>query len=185
MKHLFSFLAVSFIFFSPAAKADLLIEPVIGYNFNTKVDFEGGENYSGGMGPAFGGRLGYQNLGLQLGVDYLSSVVDMDDNDFDDDVTMSEIGGFVGFKFPILLRAYAGYIFSATGDSKSATGENMEFTKGSGYKAGLGFTGLPFININVEYRSGTFDEVKVGTVELDDGATYQSIMLALSLPLTI
>jgi hypothetical protein len=185
MKHLHSLLAFVILIFGQAARADLLVEPVIGYNFNTKVDFEGGENYSGGMGPAFGGRLGYQNLGLQLGVDYLSSVIDMDDNDFDDDVNLTEVGGFVGFKFPILLRAYAGYIFSATGDSKSANGDKMELSKGSGYKAGLGFTGLPFLNINVEYRSGTFDEVKVGTVELDEGATYQSIMLGLSLPISL
>jgi hypothetical protein len=185
MKHFLSFFVFTVLFFTNTARADLLIEPVLGYNFNTKLDFEDGENYSGGMGPSFGGRLGYQNLGFQLGLDYLSSTIDVKDDDFDKNLDTSEWAAFVGFKFPVLLRVYAGYIFSATGETEDASENEYEFSKGSGYKAGIGFTGLPFININVEYRAGTFDEIEVNGNEADTSADYQSIMLGLSVPFTI
>lgn len=185
MKHFLSLFVFTALFFANTARADLLIEPVVGYNFNAVADFEDGERYSGGTGPSYGGRLGYQNLGLQLGVDYLKSSLDMDDNDFDKNIEASEWGAFVGFKFPILLRVYAGYIFSATGDTEDSANNKYEFSKGSGYKAGIGFTGLPFVNINVEYRSGTFDEIKINGDEADGGANYQAIMIGLSLPFAI
>ncbi len=185
MKHFLSLFAFTVLFFANTARADILIEPVVGYNFNAVADFEDGERYSGGTGPSFGGRLGYQNLGLQLGVDYLNSSLDMDDEDFDKNIDTSEWAAFVGFKFPILLRVYAGYIFSATGETEDAANNEYEFSKGSGYKAGIGFTGLPFININLEYRTGTFDEIKIDGDESDSTADYQSIMLGLSLPFAI
>lgn len=185
MKHFLSLFAFTFLFFASTARADLLIEPVVGYNFNAVVDFEGGERYSGGTGPSFGGRLGYQNLGLQLGLDYLNSSLDLDDEDIDKNIDSNEWAAFVGFKFPIFLRVYAGYIFSATAETEDSLGQEYEFSKGSGYKAGIGFTGLPFVNINVEYRSGTFDEIEVDGAEADNSADFQSIMIGLSLPFAI
>jgi hypothetical protein len=170
------------VLFSLNSYAGLLIEPVVGYNLGAKADFENGEKYSGGVGPSFGGRLGYQNFGLQLGLDYLNSTIDLDDPDLDDDLSTSEWAAFVGFKFPILLRVYGGYIFSATGETKSG-GTKVELEKGNGYKAGIGFTGLPFLEINVEYRSGTFEEWTSGTIQNDTSVDYQSIMVGLSLPL--
>ena len=170
--------------FSTHSQASLLIEPVVGYNIGAKYDAEGGENYTGGTGAAFGGRLGYQNLGLQLGVDYLNSSLDMDDNDFDKNVSLSEWAGFVGFEFPVLLRVYAGYIFSATGTTKMSNA-NVDLIDGSGTKFGVGFTGLPFIDINVEYRTGAFGDYEISGTKVGKEVKYQSIMLGLSLPFTI
>ncbi len=170
--------------FTTESKAALLIEPVVGYNIGSKFDFESGENYTGGRGTAFGGRLGYQNLGLQLGLDYLNSSINMDDADINENVSLSEWGGFVGFEFPVLLRVYAGYIFSATGGADSDAGK-VDLIEGSGTKLGVGFTGLPLIDINVEYRTGSFGNFELDGVKVGKEVNYQSIMLGLSLPFTI
>jgi hypothetical protein len=169
--------------FSSYSEAALLIEPVLGYNLGSKVDFVD-ESYSGGMGMGFGGRLGYQNLGFQLGVDYLNSSLDMDDNKFESNLKTSEWAGFVGFRFPILFKVYAGYIFAATGESK-VNGNEVELSSGSGMKAGIGFTGFPLIDLNIEYRKGKFDEFKYGGTDQDEKVDYSSILFSVSLPFAI
>lgn len=176
--------------FVSKSEAALLIEPVVGYNVTSS--FEAPSNAiltskisSKGSGTSFGGRLGYQNLGIQLGVDYLHSSLKTDDDNLDENITMNEWGAFAGFEFPILLRVYAGYIFSATGESETSTGTKVELTEGSGMKVGVGFTGLPFIDINVEYRKGTFGELTLGSTDTGAETEYSAIMLGLSLPFTL
>jgi len=163
----------------PKADASILIEPVVGYNLTGKY----GDDSS--MGPSYGGRLGWQNLGFQLGLDYLNSNIDVDSNDIKDPLAMSEWAAFVGFEFPILLRAYAGYIFSANGTSKSDGGAKIELTEGTGMKAGIGFTMLPFLDINLEYRKGTFGETKIGGSSTGDETDYSAYMIGVSLPFNI
>jgi len=170
--------------YSFQSQAALLIEPVLGYNVSTKLDIEDVDNYSGGTGAAFGGRLGYQNFGLQVGIDYLRSSIDMHDDVFDKNVTMSEWAGFVGYEFPLFLRVYAGYIFSATGETEMG-GLDADFSEGSGTKMGVGFTGLPFVDINFEFRTGKFDKYEASGIELDQEVKYQSIMVGISVPFTI
>lgn len=176
---------LAFFSFIQQAHSALLVEPVLGYNVSTTLDFENGDKYSGGTGLGIGGRLGYQNLGFQLGLDYLHSSIDLDDNDFSENVTMDEYAAFVGFEFPVFFRVYAGYIFAATGETKNAADTKIEFSKGSGTKIGVGFTGLPFIDINVEYRSGSFGEAEAAGVTDKDDTKYKSVLLALSLPFTL
>jgi opacity protein-like surface antigen len=191
MQRFFGLLLVSFFFVTSQARAELLIEPVIGYNLGAKADFKenaplfAGKEYSGGRGPSFGGRLGYQKLGFQVGLDYLHSTLDMDHKDLKEDVSMDEWAAFVGFEFPILFRVYAGYIFSAEGETEFANNTQVDLKSGSGLKAGLGFTILPFLDINFEYRRGTFDEWKAGNTKFDSEVDYNSFMIGLSLPFTI
>lgn len=176
-----------------SAHAALLLEPVLGYNVSSKVTIEGDitnreESYSGG-GMAYGGRIGYQNLGFQLGLDYLNSSVDLDDNDFDSNFKSSEWGAFVGFEFPILLRVYAGYIFSATAESKITNGlggyNAVDFNSGTGAKAGVGFTLLPFLDVNFEYRRLTYEDFKAGGQKFERETDANYFMLGISLPFTI
>jgi len=185
MKLLVSSLFVVSLFMSPIARAALLIEPVVGYNLGTKLDVQHADNYSAGTGGSYGGRLGYQNFGLQLGLDYLKSSIDMGTDDFKKNISMSEFGAFAGFEFPILLRVYAGYIFSGNADTKSDNNESYKMSKESGMKVGIGFTGLPFVDLNIEYRKGTFDQLKIDGVEQDDTTvSYSSVMFGASIPLT-
>lgn len=173
MKSFFLAAAALLMLASQQSQASLLVEPLIGYNLATKI---GDEN--GGSGRAFGGRLGYQNLGLQLGVDYLNSTVEVDDVK---DFNTNDFAAFVGYKFPVLLRVYAGYIFSSSGEFTLA-GSKRKVEEGSGQKFGVSFTGLPFVNINFEYRTLSYDKVNNATVTGNSG-DYQSYLVSLSLPL--
>lgn len=163
------------------AQAGLLVEPVLGYTWGQEIDFDNGENYDdGGQGMAYGGRLGYQTGSWQFGADYLRSGVDMDDGDFDDDVDLTEWAAFVGYEFPVFFRVYGGYIFSAEGETK-LNGINTDLEDGTGFKLGVGFTGLPVVDINLEYRNGTFDKVKAAGIDGGE-ADYNATMLSVSAP---
>lgn len=179
-------LILAFLMISPA-KAGLLIEPVVGYNASGKVKIESRpESKAHGIG--YGGRLGYQNLGFQLGLDYLKSTLNMSSSKFTKDVDTSEFGAFIGFEFPILLRIYAGYIFSATGTSSyndAAVTKKLEFMDGTGQKIGLGITTLPFLDINFEYRRGTFGDYKLDGVKQSKEADFNSFMVGISLPFVL
>ncbi|MGE3611263.1 MAG: hypothetical protein AB7I27_16845 [Bacteriovoracaceae bacterium] len=184
MKKILAFI----IFLSSSVHAGVLIEPVAGYSVGGKFDISDGKNYTG-TGASYGGRLGYQNLGFQLGLDYLHSSIDLGSDDFDSNLSLDEFGGFVGFEFPILLRAYAGYTFSASGKTKYDNGttgmKDTEFKKGAGPKFGIGFTGLPFLVINLEYRSGKFSEYEIDGTKQEGDITYSSYLVSVSLPITL
>ena len=198
MQRFLGLFLLSSLIFSFTAKADLLIEPVVGYSLglsgeikevNTNsVSVEGNKFSGGGGGPSFGGRLGYQQLGFQVGLDYLHSSINPGDKAFKSNLDINEWAAFVGFEFPILFRVYAAYIFSADGAGKIDAGSAFEkatFKDGSGVKAGLGFTLLPFLDINFEYRRGTFGEWKAGATKIEGDVDYNIYMVGLSLPFTI
>lgn len=181
MKAVLRLLSFVLLLTSASTQAGVLVEPIIGLNVNHKLE---SDNYDvSGVGGAFGGRLGYQNYGFQLGLDYLSSSTDMDDKKFKNNFKSQDWAAFVGFEFPILVRVYAGYIFSSTGEVKMTAGE-AKLKEGSGTKIGIGFTGLPFVDINVEYRRGTYDDVKVGGIK-GDKTDFSATMISLSLPLNL
>lgn len=176
-------LILAFLVIRPA-DAGLLIEPVVGFSslkFETDTASSSQEDATG---LSMGGRLGYQNLGFQLGLDYLQSSLSVDDNNYKD-LNVSEFGGFVGFEFPVLLRVYAGYMFSVNGETKIGT-QSVEFSEGNGTKFGVGFTGLPFVDINFEYRKGTFGHYDAGVLGSGDiDTTYSAYMISLSLPFVL
>lgn len=177
---------IMLLFTLSTAHAALLIEPVVGYNFG-KGDFEGNEAFDeislNANGVGFGGRLGYQYLGLQLGLDYLSSTLDLGDKSFKKSARTSEFGAFVGFEFPVFFRVYGGYIFSATGETETDNDE-YEFTEGSGPKVGIGFTGFPIIDVNLEYRRISYGKVEESGAEKEIDVYYNAIFLGLSAPFT-
>lgn len=180
-------LILAFLIIKPAS-AGLLVEPVIGYSLSKfEVDVPGSSEDKAN-GPSLGGRIGYQNLGFQLGLDYLRSNLSVDDNDYKEDLVTNEFAGFVGFEFPILLRVYAGYIFAATGETEWNDGsgkQKIELSEGNGMKLGVGFTGLPFVDINVEYRRGSFGKSEVGGTDMKADTDFSAIMIGASLPFVL
>jgi hypothetical protein len=165
--------------------AGLLIEPLVGFSYGKlNSEFSGAStdtDTSGIKGASYGGRLGYQNFGFQLGLDYLSSnmTYGADDNKF----KTSEFGGFIGYEFPVLLRVYAGYVFSGTGEA-IADSTSTDFKGGTGPKIGVGLTLLPFLDFNVEYRSITYKEEDLGSgVNLN--VDYNAVMVGFSLPFVL
>ena len=186
----FKFLAlVLFFCIVPPVKADILIEPMFGYNvgkFKTdfKVPVSPASNNSANdsvTGGTYGGRLGFQTFGLQFGLDYLAGNLKVDG----DDTKMSEIGGFIGYKFPVFLRIYAGYIFNGSAEGEAGTTQ-IKLEKGVGPKIGFGFALLPYVDLNFEWRNIKYEQYKGSTLGVDytvDGE-YSAYMVGLSIPFT-
>ena len=174
--------------YSLQSYAALLIEPVVGFSFGKgtmetvfpAVPAANTSNTKSSNGTSYGGRLGYQNFGLQLGLDYLASNMKISGNDF----KTSEFGGFVGYEFPILFRVYAGYVFSGTGTLADDT-EDLKVKGGTGPKVGVGFTLLPLLDFNIEYRSITYQELDFSNNQAKLNLDYNAIMVGFSLPFTL
>jgi hypothetical protein len=173
---------LSFFISLPSAKAGLLIEPVVGFSKGNFESQDDNEEYPT-SGLSFGGRLGYQNLGFQLGVDYLSSTLGVDKKGWGD-LEVSEWAAFVGYKFPVMLRVYAGYILRSVGNTDYEN-VDIKLEDGSGTKLGIGFTGLPFVNINFEIRRGTWDQYKLNNITVKEETTFDTFMIGVSLPFNI
>jgi hypothetical protein len=166
------------------ANAGLLIEPHLGYNIHGSGD-NGGYDYSY-TGAQYGLRLGYQNLGLMVGMDYTGSSGSVDaekgSTTLNQNYTSNDIGVFAGYNFPILVRAWAAYYFSNTmkykSDDTKASGDTKEL--------GVGFTGLPFLSINVIYRMVNHDEFTAASgAKSAIDYSFNEIVLGVSLPLTL
>lgn len=182
MKFAQLFILILAFFVIRPAEAGFLIEPVVGFSFSKFEPKDTKEYKTNGIN--YGGRIGYQNMGFQLGLDYLAGSEYVDSSHFKKSYNHTEWAAFAGFEFPVLFRVYAGYIFAADGDTKHKTTGKVKFDDGSGVKLGVGYTGLPFVDINFEYRSGTYDKTKTGGLNV--GKTdFSGFMLGLSLPLVI
>lgn len=181
-------LSLLFILFftSLNARAELLLEPLVGHNFHSHLKISEKDTYYG-TGLGFGGRIGYQKLGLQLGLDYLHSNIKFDYHEFGRDLSFNEFGVFAGFEFPILVRIYAGFTFAAYGsgkyDNKTGQGEkDFELNSGTGYKLGASFTGIPFIVLNLEYRNVRWDEYDSGNKTVGNEVNYNAYLFSVSVP---
>ena len=63
---------LSLVVTAPAARADLLIEPYLGYMAGSWSQSNTSTSMSG---LDYGARLGYQSLGFMVGVDYMSGAM--------------------------------------------------------------------------------------------------------------
>jgi hypothetical protein len=77
------------------------------------------------------------------------------------------------------LRAWAGYGFNNKVVADNPDGE----WSGTAMKLGVGFTGLPFISINLEYTKDTVDKTSGTVIGTDNDLNHDAYMLSLSLPL--
>ena len=169
-------LAVLLVFSVAQARADFLIEPLIGYTIAGDV---GEATKYDASGAGFGARVGFQTLGLMAGLDYQSNSLTLDTTPTETDADSTEIGLFVGYEFPILLRVWGAYMVSGEADF----GASGKYKGLSGTKFGIGWTGLPFLCINLEFKSYEYDEDEPGAT-LNPAAEYTATMLSVSLPLT-
>lgn len=189
-------LALVGLLMSVSASAGLLVEPYLGFRFGSGENSSSPKTEYSYNSPLLGGRLGYQFLGLMAGLDYSTSLGNFSLTEKTSGVetkgkyTSNTFGLFVGYDFPILLRAWATYYLSNTlkGDSGSVDGDKL---KGGGYGLGVGFTGLPFISLNLELRQLTWDESFDNTTGVNTKLTGSSevdvteVLLSVSLPLDL
>lgn len=137
--------------FASVSQAGVLVEPYLGYEMgktkNPDGKFEGSQ---------LGLRLAYKApVFVWAGLDYTMGVSGTAKPDVgaNDDGKRSTLYGVVGVDFPILVRAWLGYGFM-----DEIKFDNSGKVKGKGTKIGVGFTGLPFVSINLEYLTEKFDE---------------------------
>lgn len=191
---------LSLFVFSGNTKAGILVEPYLGYSLAGSGDSTFGttkydHSYST---PTLGGRLGYGMLGFMAGIDYSMQTFGLESEvgstKFDDDVSKSQLGIFVGYQLPILLRVWGTYFLSSKieGDDSQASGtlfdSRYEFSDGGGYALGAGFTGLPFVSINLEYRTLEYDKGELSGATItnyNEKLDLSEILLSVSLPLDL
>lgn len=179
----------------PSAFAGFFVEPYVGYGLG-----DGERQTSAGAtiadeewsGPLFGARVGGSTMMLNYGVDY-SRRLEFDHESKTNGVTTknkmdgSYLGAFLGVDFPVLVRAWASYYFDVSMEDQDGTNKGNEVS-GNGYALGVGFTGLPFVSLNLEYRMLDFDEIKdVTTGQTTTPADYtaKELIFSVSVPLDL
>lgn len=155
--------------FTLQAHSGLLIEPYVGYgSIATTTDVPSDDNETE-TGAFVGGRLGYSFLLVSAGVDYNTGSA----GDYD----RTSTSAFVGVDLPILLRFYGKYTISSDLENSD---NDFEYDFKSGYAVGVGFTGLPFVSLNLEAGAEKY-EVEIAGTDYDVDAA--NILATISLPL--
>ena len=168
-----------------SVNASILIEPHLGYNVAG-----GGTNsatvykYSG---LQMGARLGLQFVGLMGGLAYNSSSYDLKSTNTGVTTTtaekQSEIGAFLGYNAPVLLRGWLGYY-----PKLKSTATDNSYIQGNTTEIGLGFTGLPFVSLNLIYRMLKYDKYTSAAgvdITLSPVYDFKEVVLGVSLPFTL
>ncbi|EPZ50325.1 outer membrane protein beta-barrel domain protein [Bacteriovorax sp. BAL6_X] len=151
------------------AQAGIYVEPYLAYNILGETD---GDDTTG---TNIGGRLGYSlPMLVSFGLDYNMGSYTIDSALGDVDADTTNLGAFVAVDLPILLRGYASYYFSSDIDTGSVSYD------GSGIAVGVGFTMLPFVSLNLEYRAMSYD----GSGAVSD-FDAKEILVGISVPLDL
>lgn len=179
---------------SLTANAGLLIEPHLGYNLHSST--KKGTDTLSYNGAQYGARLGMQKLGFMGGLDYTHSNYTVETKPISgasdkDEKKRDELGLFVGYKFPVLVRAWLGYNFLAK-ETQTKLGPTSgtkagEYYKGHSTEVGVGFTGLPFVSINLSYKMLSYDKQNdtVRTTALNPKFEPKEIILGISFPINL
>ncbi len=160
---------------STSAKAGILLEPYVGFQFGSLDQ----NNVSGTQSGQFnnntmfyGSRLGYQSFGVMFGADFQlgTGSLEVDEpnslasalgSSKESDIKVQKIGAFIGYNLPVMFRFWISHFFSAKAEltnNGGYFGDNADEYKGSETNIGLGWTGLPFLSVNLEYRMTSYDE---------------------------
>ena len=207
------------------ASAGFLIDPYLGFRFSGEIVEDtnrGDEDEYEFSGLAYGARVGYDYFGIMFGVEYGMASSDIEQSADPEcagiancsvvgkkhEGDFKNLGIFVGYNVPLMFRVWFTYFLSAemelTGktDQTDLGGDTNSTTTydGGGYSLGVGYTGLPFLSINLEYKKLTYNEIDfVGafsaTADLPTSSHVNfgsrgeldssEIMLSVSLPLDL
>lgn len=205
---LFSFLIIMVAL--PQSFAGLLLEPYVGaaggtYSSEVKT---GGFSIGSPMdsklsGTAYGGRVGFKLLAVWAAIDYmavnLAVKYDKPLGTPDGSAKGQFIFADVGVDLPFLFRFYGGYGFSnylkASGNNSAGAAGEETLKGGSALKAGVGFSFIKFLSINLEYIKPTYTNyaLSTGGVSFYDGSAdtnFKSLdqsfsMVSLSFPFSL
>jgi hypothetical protein len=183
-KNVIVFIMMSLFIFAPHSRAGVLLEPYLGFSIGSgdagSTDF----SYST---PTIGARAGYQTFGLMFGLDYgmqsgFNVKTTTSNVETKADYSRNLLGLFVGYELPILLRAWGTYYVSGTLEADNSTREYGDL---SGYSLGVGFTGLPFVSLNAEYRLFDYGETTLSGATSNSSLSISEILLSVSLPFNL
>jgi hypothetical protein len=159
--------------FSSIVSASVLIEPHLSYAVVGDGDYNGSDNSYTGLG--YGSRLGLKYHGFMMGGDYSASSLSYSEKSTTASRSInydrSQIGAFVGFRFPLFLRIWYTYYlgdkltYKTTLSGWSTSGD---YQKGTGDELGIGFTNLPFVSINFLYRHSTYKKYSSATATVGE-----------------
>ena len=169
-----AFLLLCFAFGS-SAKAGILVDPYIGFGTQKSTLDATSSNFDEDTQTAkfIGSRLGFSFLLLSAGLDY--QVME------DSEVDQKNMSLFVGVDLPILLRAWAEYFIDSDFENDDVT--DVEFK--DGYSVGVGFTGLPFVSINLEAQTINYDAKPRSNPTVTEELKSAAYILSVSLPLDL
>lgn len=129
--------------------AGILIEPMINHDLYAVSGWKNSNKltYSG---VSFGGRFGVQFLGFMGGLEYdYRPKSSYKTEVYKDGYFSGHYSAlFAGYQLPLLGKAWIGYFFNI--DLKDKVND-LEF-KEKGTLLGVGFTVLPLVDLNLEYR---------------------------------
>jgi len=168
---------ISLFYMSEKANAGFLIDPYAGIGSSASTLDSPTKEDKTASSNVMGARLGYSFLLLSAGIDYqMLNGKDAQNND----MKVTSTSAFVGVDLPILLRFWGEYFFGSnpTGD----TFDTYDTSFKDGYGLGIGFTGLPFVSINLEVETLNYDMDLSGT---DYQYSTASTILSVSLPLNL
>lgn len=137
------------------SRASVLVEPYLGLAIGGggKAQLNSTTYEYSYSSEIYGGRLGYEYLGIMGGLDYSYQSFQMEKAApvgaaTKSDAKRSQVGLFIGYDFPFLLRGWATYFLSGQIDMGIE-----KFSHGRGFELGLGFKALPFLSFNLSLRN--------------------------------
>lgn len=180
--------ALGFLVVTTTARASFLVEPHLGYIASGSQSSWGGlkAEYTG---PQYGARLGVKYLGVMGGFAYTHSTYDLKLSALGQTVKsgqkQDDMGLFVGYNAPVLLRVWVAYFLSSkiTQTEAGQFGATGDWFKGKTTEIGVGFTPLPLLSLNVSYRMLSFDKVNEGTLPIK--YEPKEIVLGVSVPFSL
>jgi hypothetical protein len=171
--------------FSFSSYASILIEPYFGTAMNSEIEIGNNDAEEYSSGSSTGARLGYQSMGLQLGIDYRMHSNESEVNNIDTEHSHNAIYGFVGYEFPVMFRVFAGMAVSGSGEATLGSSD-YDLSDLSSTTLGISYKGLPFIAINFEMVNYSFDTVENSSGdEVDIDYSGSHYLLSLSLPINL
>ncbi len=151
-------------------------------------------------GIEIGARVGLSQMGFALGAafNYGSLGEDLDRSPVplggvNGKYKTSMLGLFLAYEFPVFIRTFATYypMVKWDIDRQNLLFSSVDKLSGNAFSLGVGFTGLPLISIDLEYRVSRFSKLKVGSnsVSLPNSSRSKidasEFILAVSVPLVL
>jgi hypothetical protein len=172
---------ISFFYISEKANAGSIVEPYAGALLNSTYSDD--NSVKGDItGTTVGARVGFSQMGFMAGLDGRRIFSNYEpETGADSDYTFSQLGFFVGYEMPIMLRFWGEYVFSFEGVDDDDSENKIK--KGSGMLFGVGYAFLPFVSVNLEMSNIISTQYADSSGTSDFDMDHKSWVVSISIPL--